>query len=135
MGCHSLLMGIFPTQGLNLGLLHCGETLNNLGHQGRPASAVEQCESAACIHTSPFKPPPAPPLQAVVQRQAELLSQSSFPPAASHAVVASVRLRSQFAPPSPSSSVLTGLFSTSASLFLPCKQVHLYCFFFFFFNV
>ena len=22
MGCHSLLQGIFPTQGLNLGLLH-----------------------------------------------------------------------------------------------------------------
>ena len=133
MGCHSLLMGIFPTQGSNLGLLHCGETLNHLGHQGRRASAVEQCESAACIHTSQCKPPPTPPLQAVAQRQAELLSQSSFPPAASHMVVASVRLRSQFIPPSPSSTRLTGLFSISASLFLPCKQVHLYCFFFLFF--
>ena len=27
VGCHSLLQGIFPTQGLNLGLLHCRWTL------------------------------------------------------------------------------------------------------------
>ena len=26
-GCHSLLQGIFPTQGLNLGLLHCRQIL------------------------------------------------------------------------------------------------------------
>ena len=36
MGSHSLLQGIFPTQGLNLGLLHCRQTLNYLGHQGSP---------------------------------------------------------------------------------------------------
>ena len=33
-GCHSLLQGIFPTQGLKLKLLHCRETLYHLGHQG-----------------------------------------------------------------------------------------------------
>ena len=27
MGCHFLLQGIFPTQGSNLGLLHCGQML------------------------------------------------------------------------------------------------------------
>ena len=27
VGCHFLLQGIFPTQGLNLGLLHCRQTL------------------------------------------------------------------------------------------------------------
>ena len=27
VGCHSLLQGIFPTQGLNLGLLHCRQFL------------------------------------------------------------------------------------------------------------
>ena len=27
VGCHSLLQGIFPTQGLNLGLLHCKQIL------------------------------------------------------------------------------------------------------------
>ena len=34
--CHFLLQGIFPTQGLNLGLPHCKETLYQLSHQGRP---------------------------------------------------------------------------------------------------
>ena len=30
---HSLLQGIFPTQGLNLGLLHCRWILYHLSHQ------------------------------------------------------------------------------------------------------
>ena len=34
VGCHFLLQGIFPTQGLNLGLPHCGRTLYPLSHQG-----------------------------------------------------------------------------------------------------
>ena len=34
VGCHSLLQGIFPTQGLNPGLLHCRRTLYCLSHQG-----------------------------------------------------------------------------------------------------
>ena len=33
-GCHSFLQEIFPTQGLNLGLLHCRQTLYRLSHQG-----------------------------------------------------------------------------------------------------
>ena len=32
VGCHSLLQGIFPTQGLNPGLLHCREILSTLSH-------------------------------------------------------------------------------------------------------
>ena len=36
MGCHFLLQGIFPTQGLNPGLLHCRQTLYCLSHQGSP---------------------------------------------------------------------------------------------------
>ena len=36
MGCHALLQGIFPTQGLNPGLLHCRWTLYRLSHQGSP---------------------------------------------------------------------------------------------------
>ena len=31
-GCHFLLQGIFPTQGLNLGLLHCRWILYHLSH-------------------------------------------------------------------------------------------------------
>ena len=34
MGCHFLLQGIFPTQGSNLGLLHCRKTPYCLSHQG-----------------------------------------------------------------------------------------------------
>ena len=30
VGCHSFLQGIFLTQGLNLGLLHCRQTLYHL---------------------------------------------------------------------------------------------------------
>ena len=33
-GCHVLLQGIFLTQGLNPGLLHCGQTLYPLSQQG-----------------------------------------------------------------------------------------------------
>ena len=35
VGCHALLQGIFPTQGSNSGLPHCGHTLYHLSHQGR----------------------------------------------------------------------------------------------------
>ena len=38
MGCHSLLQGIFLTQVTNLGLLHCGQILYHLRHQGSPIS-------------------------------------------------------------------------------------------------
>ena len=33
VGCHSLLQEIFPTQGLNLGLLHCRQIVYHLSHQ------------------------------------------------------------------------------------------------------
>ena len=36
VGCHSLLQGIFPTQGPNLGLLHWRQILYHLSHQGSP---------------------------------------------------------------------------------------------------
>ena len=32
VGCHSLLQGIFPAQGLNPGLRHCRQTLYHLSH-------------------------------------------------------------------------------------------------------
>ena len=34
VGSHSLLQGIFLTQGLNLSLLHCRQILYHLNHQG-----------------------------------------------------------------------------------------------------
>ena len=36
VGCYFLLQGIFPTQGLNPGLLHCRQMLYHLSHQGSP---------------------------------------------------------------------------------------------------
>ena len=36
VGCHALLQGIFPTQGLNPGLPHCRQILYHLIHQGSP---------------------------------------------------------------------------------------------------
>ena len=36
VGCHFLLQRIFPTQGLNLGLLHYRQTLYHLSYQGNP---------------------------------------------------------------------------------------------------
>ena len=36
VGCHFLLQGSFPTQGLKPGLLHCRRILYHLSHQGNP---------------------------------------------------------------------------------------------------
>ena len=36
VGCHALFQEIFPTQGRNPGLLHCGQMLYRLRHQGIP---------------------------------------------------------------------------------------------------
>ena len=40
VGCHSLLQGIFLTQGLNPGLLHCRQILCSVSHQGRPTGRL-----------------------------------------------------------------------------------------------
>ena len=41
-GYYFLLQGIFPTQGLNLGLLHCRQICYHLSHQGRGWQMAEQ---------------------------------------------------------------------------------------------
>ena len=40
MGCHFLLQGIFPTQELNPGFMHCRQTVYHLSHQGSPVSGT-----------------------------------------------------------------------------------------------
>ena len=42
MGCHALLQGIIPTQGLNPGLLHCRRILYHLNHRGPYYQAIVQ---------------------------------------------------------------------------------------------
>ena len=46
VGCHSLLQGVFLTQGLNLGLLHYRQILYHLSHQGRPLKDPQAVKSS-----------------------------------------------------------------------------------------
>ena len=41
VGRHVLLQGMFPNQGLNLGLLHCRQIFYHLSHQGSPVSSYD----------------------------------------------------------------------------------------------
>ena len=41
VGCHFLLQGIFPTQELNLGLLHCRQFLYRLSYQGSAYTCIK----------------------------------------------------------------------------------------------
>ena len=41
MGSRSLLQGIFPTQGSNPGLPHCGQILYQLSHKGSPTGDLQ----------------------------------------------------------------------------------------------
>ena len=45
VGCHFLLQGIFPTQGLNLGLLYYRQILYHLSHQGSPKFRPQRLNS------------------------------------------------------------------------------------------
>ena len=47
VGSHSLLLGIFPTQGLNLGLPHCRQILYHLSHQGSPTLTLQASISSS----------------------------------------------------------------------------------------
>ena len=42
VGSCSLLQVIFPTQGLNPGLLHCRQTLYQLSYEGSPSTAINK---------------------------------------------------------------------------------------------
>ena len=44
-GCHFLLQGNFPTQGLNPGFLHCRQALYPLSHQGTGKANAKVCVS------------------------------------------------------------------------------------------
>ena len=46
VGSRSLLQGIFPTQGLNLGLLHCRRMLYCLSYQGSPKPHDEKYKNS-----------------------------------------------------------------------------------------
>ena len=60
--CHSLLQGIFPTQGSNSELPHCGQILYHLSHQGSPvicynipfSSCLQSFPASGSFQTSQF---------------------------------------------------------------------------------
>ena len=54
VGCHSLLQEIFPTQGSNLGLQHCRQTLYRLSHQGSPSKVPIEESSFFSVFTFIF---------------------------------------------------------------------------------
>ena len=54
VGCHFLLQGIFPTQGSNLGLSHCRQTLYHLSHQGSPGVCSLACLVLNCFTTMSY---------------------------------------------------------------------------------
>ena len=69
--CHSLLQGIFPTQGSKLGLLHCRQILYHLNPQGNPHthtvcmlshhSCARLCNSMDCSPPGSSVQSPCPP--------------------------------------------------------------------------
>ena len=64
MGTLSLLQGIFPTQGLNPGLPHCRQILNQLSHQGSPivyATAAKLLQSCPTLCNPRDGSPPGCP--------------------------------------------------------------------------
>ena len=62
MACYFLLQGIFPTQGLNLGLLHCRQILCLPSHRGHRYSkmywATNRRNSIIFSLVAPFYNPP-----------------------------------------------------------------------------
>ena len=48
VGCHFLLQGIFPTRGLNPGLLRCRQILYRLNHQASPLMQIEVATLFVC---------------------------------------------------------------------------------------
>ena len=53
MGCHFLLQGIFPSQVLNLGLLHCRQTLYHLRHLRSSHQLQSPLQTALHLPVSP----------------------------------------------------------------------------------
>ena len=45
VGCHSLLQGISPTQGSNLGFLHCRPIIYHLSHHGSSEETQALCKT------------------------------------------------------------------------------------------
>ena len=62
VGCHFLLQGIFPTQGLNPGLLHCRQILYRLSYKGSLSVQFSRSvmSDSLRLHESQQARPPCP---------------------------------------------------------------------------
>ena len=71
VGCHVVLQGVFPTQGLNPGLPRCRQILYQLSYQGSPHKLFSSVQFSHSVvsdslrphesqHTRPPCPPPTP---------------------------------------------------------------------------
>ena len=49
VSCHALLQGVFPTQGLNLCLLHCKQILLPMTHWGSPSYRLRACKPCPAV--------------------------------------------------------------------------------------
>ena len=82
-GLHTLLQRIFPTQGLNLGLLHCRRILYHLSHPRKPIPEQPTLQMKAPLQ---FYPHPQEAFLLMLDRSGSLLHPgwggggSSFPP-------------------------------------------------------
>ena len=56
-----LLQGIFPSQGLNPGLLRCRQILDHLSHQGSPSTPTTKKQTPSLYITAPFLLPSGSP--------------------------------------------------------------------------
>ena len=55
VGCHSLLQGIFLTQGSNLDLQHCKQIPYHLSHQGSPTNLYQHLTTQGIAHIQDFQ--------------------------------------------------------------------------------
>ena len=55
VGSHSLLQGIFLTQGLNVGLPHCRQILYHLSNQGSPHTKRQKSNLSFLINLTPHR--------------------------------------------------------------------------------
>ena len=53
VGNHSLLQGIFPTQGSTLGLLYCRQILQHLSHQGSLSKVLSSVQFSSVAQACP----------------------------------------------------------------------------------
>ena len=83
VGCHFLLQGIFLTQELNPGLLHCRQILYHLSHQGSPLYGVPDCNSGISAKPTPtcfFLTSDSRPFQGYAPKNALPLGLAAHPP-------------------------------------------------------